>query len=291
MSGSYRFLPGRQRALTRLVPAIFIALVLLAGLLVVPVTKAITTTTTTFTPDGAAADLVRLLEGERPTHGLPALAVDPFLAWVARDGPVPCPGGQIAWGRAKDMAMSGYFSHQLRLCPTYDIGCAFQAWGYIGSSSGATSSQAVGEIIASNSGYNFNPYPYQFGCDVLQANCGGASTTAPTTVAIASYQFMTSQGHRDVALSTLYDRFACGSWQVPWTDYPEFFTTYYSCLFASGPGTAVAPSPSPTPTATPTPSPSPSATPRPTPGFLSTSAVPSASDHRAGGHRGSIHFR
>jgi uncharacterized protein YkwD len=240
---------------------------LLAALLVdVGVTRA----ADTFTPDGAAAELTRLLAGERAAHGLPALAVDPFLAWVARDGPVPCPDGPIADGRAKDMALSGYFSHQLRLCPTYDVRLAFQSWGY---------TTYLGEIIAFNGGYDFSPFPYQFGCDVRQGNCTGVTTEAPTTVAMTSNQFMTSQGHRDVVLSSLYDRFACGAWEVPWSDYPGEFETYYTCLFAHGPGTGVVPSPTPSasdgpapgpveepaPTKpTPTITPSPTATPTPT---------------------------
>lgn len=288
-----------QRALSSIVLAL--SFIVLTGLLAVPATNAITTTTTTFTPDGAAAELVRLLNGERVYHGLPALPVDPFLAWVARDGPVPCPDGQVANGRAKDMALNDYFSHQLRLCPTYDISSAFQAWGYIGSASNATSGQTVGEIVAYNSGYDFNLYPYTFGCDVLYNNCNGSTTSAPSTVGLASAQFMTSQGHRDVVLSTLFDRFACGAWQVPWTDYPGSFTTYYSCLFASGPGTAVAPAPTPTaipiPIITPTPkpiatsTPSPSATPRPNPWLPVHFGSPVSIGSRSRGHRGSIRFR
>jgi hypothetical protein len=168
------------------------------------------------------------------------------------------------------MALSGYFSHQLRLCPTYDVGWAFQSWGY---------TTSLGEIIAFNGGYNFSPFPYQFDCDVREGNCTGVTATAPATVAMASYQFMTSQGHRDVVLSSLYDRFACGAWEVPWPDYPGEFETYYSCLFAQGPGVGVVPSPTPlasdgpTPVSpeepaptvpTPTITPSPTATPAPT---------------------------
>ena len=79
----------------------------------------------TFTPDTAAAELIRLLNGERTTHGLPALAVDPFLAYEARDGAVACPDGSGTMvGRAKDMATSNFFSHALHLCPSYGTaGC------------------------------------------------------------------------------------------------------------------------------------------------------------------------
>jgi hypothetical protein len=83
----------------------------------------------TFTPDTAASSgdhaHERLLDGERTTHGLPAHAVDPFLAYEARDGAVACPDGSGTMvGRAKDMATSNFFSHALHLCPSYGTaGC------------------------------------------------------------------------------------------------------------------------------------------------------------------------
>ena len=201
----------------------------------------------TFTPDGAASELMRLLNGERTTHGLAALAIDPFLAAQARDGAIDCPNGAGTMeGRAKDMALSGFFAHTLRLCQTYDILDAMDAWGYRGT---------YGENVAWNGGYDYDPFPYQFGCDVHQDNCG-ASTQAPTTVAIAAYGFMTSQGHRDNALSTAYDRFACGAWPTP-----DGQSHYYACIYASGPGTRQAPAPTPTPTPTPTPAPTPTPNP------------------------------
>ena len=227
----------------------------------------------TFTPNAAASELVRLLNGERATHGLPALAVDSFLALKARDGAVVCPDGSGTMeGRAKDMATHNYFAHALRLCPTYDVGDAMTSWGF---------TSYLGEIIGYNGGYDFNPFPYQYGCDVRQANCTGATTTAPTTVAIASYGFMTSQAHRDIVLSTLYDRFACGAWQT------AAGTTYYSCMFAYGPGTGSVPTPAPTPAPTPKLTPAPTPASRalrphrrplaPRPRRLATQAVGSAS--------------
>lgn len=214
-----------------------------------------------FTPDGAASELMRLLNGERTAAGLPTLEVDPFLAVQARDGAINCPNGAGTMeGRAKDMALNGFFSHALRICGTdpagdyYDVLDVMPSWGYASSR---------GENIAMNRGYDFEPFPYQFGCDVHQANCSGPNTTAPTTVAIASRGFMTSQGHRDLVLSTYVDRFACGAWSVPWPDYPGEVQTYYACLFAYGPGTREAPTPTPTPEPTPTPTPTP--TPGPTP--------------------------
>ena len=226
--------------------AVYLCLLLAAISLAAPAAAA-----TTFTPDRATAELVRLLVGERAGHGLPALAVDPFLASAARDGAVVCPDGAGTMaGRAKDMALHDYLSHQLRLCPSYDVLHAMYGWGYVGMN---------GENIASNSGYNFLPYPYDFGCDVAQANCTGPSTRAPTTVAIAAYQWMTSPGHRALVLSTTVDRWGCGSWEGP-----TAADHTYVCLFAYGPGTAVAPTPSPsaTPRPTPTVRPTPRATPK-----------------------------
>ena len=212
-----------------------------------------------FTPEGAAAELMRLLAGERAFAGVPALEVDPFLAWVARDGPVPCPAnGPVADGRAKDMAISGILSHSLRLCPAFDIGSAFGSWGY---------GSRVGEIVAMNGGYDFSPFPYAVGCqisDPYQEHCLGPATHAPMTVAIASSQFMYSAGHREVVLDPAYDRFACGAWQAPNGD------DYYSCLYASGPGTAtLPPPPSPSsPASEPTPTPSANASGSPMPSTI-----------------------
>ena len=260
-----------ERSERSLASGAILAVGLAAGLFLALFSDApVTGAAANFTPNAAASELVRLLNGERTTHGLPALAVDPFLAWVTRDGPVPCPnGGPIAEGRAKDLAISGTLSHTLRLCPAYDIGSPMDAWGYRG---------AMGEILAENGGYDFNPFPYQWGCDVHQANCTGATTSAPTTVALASYQFMTSQGHRDNVLSPLFDRFGCGAWQVPDPDPTIRISTTYACLFASGPGTATVggstpkPTPAPTPTSKPTASaPVSSSTPKPTPAPTPTS--------------------
>jgi uncharacterized protein YkwD len=222
----------------------------------------------TFTPDGAAAEVMRLLAGERAAHGLPALALDPFLASVARDGRVECPDGSGSMaGRSKDMALSGYFSHQLRLCPTYSILDAFWAWGY---------RDRVYENVSFNGGYDFAPFPYQWGCDQQEGNCTGANTSAPTTVVVTAHAFMDSTGHRAAVLATDVDRWGCGAWESPTPDTDGNRLHYYTCLFAEGPGSmpaptatpspapTVAPTPTVTPTPTPTATPSPRATPRPT---------------------------
>ena len=243
-----------MRSLVRLTASLGLAIGLVGA-------APVATASPTFTPDTAASALMKLLEGERSAHGLPSLAVDPFLVDVARDGPVPCPDGQVASGRAKDMAVHDYFSHQLRLCPSKDVGYAFDAWGYGG---------AVGEVIAMNDGYDFNTFPYQYGCDLHQTNCDGGDTTAPTTVAIAAYQFMTSQGHRDVVLSKSFTRFGCGAWQTS-------HGAFYACLYADGPRKAAA-TPTPKPTATPTPKPTAAPIAAPTPSMSPTATpTPTAS--------------
>jgi uncharacterized protein YkwD len=214
---------------------------LVAGLLAGGATA---TSNPVFSPDPAAAELARLLNGERTTNGLPELAVDPFLQWVARDGPVACPDGAgIMEGRSKDMALNSYFSHSLRLCPTYDIGDAMYAWGY---------HSFVGEIIAFNGGYDYSPFPYQFGCDVHETNCTGSSTLAPTMLTVAAHGWMDSQGHRDNVLSPNFDRFACSGWATP-----DGHDHYFTCIFAYGPGTSIAPDPLPAPSVDPTPTPEP----------------------------------
>jgi uncharacterized protein YkwD len=188
----------------------------------------------TFVPETAGSELMRLLNAERRAHDMPALAVDPFLAWVARDGPVACPdGAATAAGRAKDMAVNNYFSHALRLCPASSAVDAMRSWGYSGSR---------GEIIAMNSGYTFDPAPYELGCDVAGAGCSGGVASAPQTVARAASGFMTSQGHRDIVLSGSYDRFACGAWQTA-------NGSFYACMFAFGAGDRGGPGPAPDTTA------------------------------------------
>jgi uncharacterized protein YkwD len=210
-----------------------------------------------FTPGNAESEVMRLLNGERTQHGLPTLAIDPFLQWVARDGPVECTnGGATMEGRAKDMAISGELNpfHQLRTCgvDSYgnkdDILDALYLWGY---------RPMYAENIAMTGGYDYHSVSYQFGCDVTEQTCTGSMTTAPSTVERAARAWMASQGHRDAALSTVYDRFGCGVWQAP-GPVSDF---YYACLYASGPGTREAPPPTPTPDPTPTPTPTPEPTP------------------------------
>jgi uncharacterized protein YkwD len=247
-----------------------VALIGVLGLLLVglPIAGAVAASGAVFTPDAAASEVMRLLNGERAQAGLPTLAIDPFLAAQARDGAIDCPNGAGTMeGRAKDMALHDFFSHNLRICGNdpanglpYDILDAMYAWGYLGMD---------GENLAYNSGYDYDPIAYQFGCDVHEMNCTGGTTQAPSTVERAARAWMASQGHRDNALSTAYDRFGCGAWESP---APESYH-YYACLYAYGPGTREAPAPTPTPEPTPTPAPTPIPTPEPTPAWDETKPV------------------
>lgn len=266
-------LPSR-RSRINLGPALAIAssLLLIALSLGSPVVAA----EPVFEPTTAGTELMRLLNGERTANGLPELAIDPFLASKAATGAVACPNGAGTMeGRAKDMATSGYFSHALRLCPSYDINDALDAWGY---------DSWTGEILAWNGGYGFSPFTYEFGCDVQQTNCSTTTTKAPVTVAIASYGYMTSSGHRAIVLSSNYDRFGCGAWRNAGGE------AYYACLFSFGPGTQSlpAPTPAPTPTGTPAPSATPAPTPTATPVINKAPTVARKPDYR---YSGRIRFK
>ena len=114
-----------------------VALIGAFGLLLVglPIAAGVAAAGAVFTPTAAESEVVRLLNGERTHAGLPALAIDPFLAAQARDGAIDCPNGPgTMQGRAKDMALSGFFSHDLRICGNdpygrpYNILDAMYAW-------------------------------------------------------------------------------------------------------------------------------------------------------------------
>jgi hypothetical protein len=183
-----------------------VALVAVLALLIVgqPAGGAVSAADPTFTPDGAAAEVMRLLNGERTANSVPTLAIDPFLVAQARDGEIDCPNGPGAMeGRAKDMALHDFFSHDLRICgikPStglpYNILDAMRDWGY---------SSPMGENAAMDGGFPYTSTPYQFGCDVNDENCTGATTQAPTTVATAARGWMGSPGHRSNILETSYD--------------------------------------------------------------------------------------
>ena len=211
-----------------------------------------------------ATELVRLLNGERAYHGLPALSVDPFLTTKATDGDVACPNDPtlIAPGRAKDLALNGFVGdnpHYLRLCPTYSaLDDMLGDWGYTGQ---------VGEIYGWNNSsdtansdpstvYNYR-MPYSYGCgDGVWEDCPGATTWSFRTSELAAGGFMSSPGHRANVLGD-YDRIGCGGWSSPDS------TRHFVCLLANGgPNDVVAPPPEvPLPTPPPTPPPPPTPVP------------------------------
>ena len=194
--------------------------------------------------DAQASAAVRLINGERAYWGKTALRPDSYLAGKARDGSVWCPNNSslVMAGRAKDMAVSGYFSHNLRLCPGYDIIDAMATWGY---------TRGRGEIISYNS-VGVQTVSYAYGCSPSIATCPGPATTTYNTVARAMSGWMRSSVHYSIITGS-YDRVGCGAWVSSSGVY------YYACLFAAGGSPIVTPRPRPVAT----PRPKPVATPPP----------------------------
>jgi uncharacterized protein YkwD len=200
---------------------------LLAILAIVGVPHAVATEYTTFRQDYAGEEATRLINGERAIHGLPALATDRDLATKARDGSVACPNDttKVAAGRARDEAVSGVFTHGLRLCGTnpdgsyrYTVIDAMYAWGY---------NTYRGEIIAWNT-YPVSAVLYHYGCTLSGTGCSTTRTTwTQATVAAAMSGWMRSSGHRPLILGN-YDRIGCGAWRT------TSGVTYFSCLFSLG---------------------------------------------------------
>ena len=171
--------------------------------------------------DYAATELVRLTNGERAIHGLPALSVDELLTDKSRDGTVACPGhpNLIMAGRAKDMVLNDVFAHELRLCPTYTVLDDFAAWGY---------NTYRGENIAWNN-YPLAIAPYAYGCSLAGVDCSTTKTTSSNgSVVAAMTGFMRSSEHRAIILGD-YDRVGCGAWLDPVSD-----KKMYACLFSKG---------------------------------------------------------
>jgi hypothetical protein len=170
--------------------------------------------------DAQAAELVRLINGERAYAGKPALRLDRFLASKARDGAIWCPNDAslVMAGRAKDIALYGPMSHNLRLCSQYSVTAAMKTWGYAG---------GRGEILAMNSGYGTGSVTYAYGCSPSVADCPGPETSTYNTTAHAMAGWMRSSGHYAVIVGG-YDRVGCGGWVSSSGGY------YYSCLFSLG---------------------------------------------------------
>jgi uncharacterized protein YkwD len=179
--------------------------------------------------DAQASELVRLINGERVTAGKSALGLDRYLAGKARDGAIWCPNdaSKVMAGRAKDIALNGPFSHNLRLCSQYSVTDAMKTWGYGG---------ARGEILAMNSGYGTSQVTYAYGCTPSVSECPGPETSAYATTARAMTGWMHSSGHYSIIVGN-YDRVGCGAWVG------SNGTYYYSCLFSRGGGPVATPKP------------------------------------------------
>ena len=188
---------------------------------------------------------MRLVSADRKALGKSSLAIDPSLVAIARNAPFTCPtkSSLTITGRARDMAVRAYFSHDIKGCRKSD-GTAYRAREILAVLYGYTGSRS--EIIHWNSAGTADT-TYKVGCDSNGSNCKGGTITVSKTVATAQRNFMSSSTHRAVELSTTYDRFGCGSAKAP-----DSARVYYACLFTAGGPTVLA---KPTPTPTPTPDP------------------------------------
>ncbi len=167
--------------------------------------------------DSQSSEIVRLINGARAAAGKAPLAVDVFLASVARDGAIPCPddAAKTIAGRTKDFATFGATSHSLRLCDsaTYAVSSTTfvstmqTAWGY----------GSVGEIIGLNGGYGNGAYLYTY-------KTWQTWTYATTGHMMAGWQ--SSSTHWNIIIGG-YDRVGCGGWS-------SGSTYFYDCAFARG---------------------------------------------------------
>ena len=205
--------------------------------------------TTYATPPSAGTDskgaaLMRLVSADRKALGKSSLAIDPSLVAIARNAPFACPtkSSLTITGRARDMAVRSYFSHDIKGCRKSD-GTAYRAREILAVLYGYTGSRS--EIIHWNSAGTADT-TYKVGCDSNGSNCKGGTITVSKTVATAQRNFMSSSTHRAVELSTTYDRFGCGSKKAP-----DSARVYYACLFTAG-GPTVLAKPTPTPSPAPT---------------------------------------
>ena len=197
--------------------------------------------------DSKGAALMNLVNADRKALGRTTLAIDPSLVAIARNAPFACPSksSMEITGRARDMAVRAYFSHDIKGCTKSD-GTAYRIREILASLYGYTSTRS--EIIHWNSAGTAET-SYKVGCSSSGTNCKGGTITVTRTVATAQRNFMSSSTHRAVELSTNYDRFGCGSAKAP-----DSARVYYACLFTAG-GPTPLPKPTPTPTAAPTPEP------------------------------------
>lgn len=217
--------------------------------------------------DAQSSELVRLINGARSANGKSQLRVDTFLSSKARDGVIPCPdvAGQSIAGRAKDFAVYGTMSHDLRLCAsgsgapsTESFLTVLQRWGY----------GSVGEINLDNGGYGNGAYLYTVAGSKKTWQTWTYSTTGHGMIGWKS-----SSSHWNIIVGN-YDRVGCGGWA-------SGSTYYYNCLFAKGGPYATKAPPTASPFDNPLPAPKvtppPAAKPTPAPTVRQNSG-PTATD-------------
>lgn len=138
---------------------------------------------------GASADatfnqrIVELVNRDRVANGLAPVVADPALGGVAEDEPIAVCGMTVL-GRAKDMGVRNYFSHQILGCGLLGVTSLLNAIG----------------INLSGSGEN-----------IAWLN----GTTDPVVAANNLHgQWMGSDGHRRNILNPLWTRIGVGSWKT-----------------------------------------------------------------------------
>ena len=148
--------------------------------------------------DSKGAALMRLVSADRKALGKSSLAIDPSLVAIARNAPFACPtkSSLTITGRARDMAVRAYFSHDIKGCRHSD-GTAYRAREILAVLYGYTGSRS--EIIHWNSAGTADT-TYKVGCDSNGSNCKGGTMTVSKTVATAQRSFMASSTHRAVEL-------------------------------------------------------------------------------------------
>ncbi len=180
---------------------------------------------TSYRTDFAGEELMRLTNLDRVALGVPALRSDELLVDLARDHAFTCPStGATVYGRAKSMATTGYFGHEIYGCKKPD-GTYYNVLDVLYSQFGYNTYRS--ENIAYNN-YGVGSTLYVAGCDINGQNCKGPNTYSQQTVAVAERGFMSSSGHRADLLGN-YDRFGCASWLNGSTS-----IKYFVCLFSLG---------------------------------------------------------
>lgn len=127
--------------------------------------------------------VLELVNRDRAANGVAPVVADPGLGAVAEDMPVEACGMTVL-GRAKDMGVRNYFSHQILGCGLLGVTTLLNAAGI--------SLSGSGENIAWLSG-----------------------TTDPVVAANNLHgQWMNSDGHRKNILNPLWTRIGVGSWKT-----------------------------------------------------------------------------